>query len=69
MRHVCVPGITDTVQTVAEVKRMAAGAEKIELLPYHTMGVHKWEKLGLKYSLAGVPPLSEEKLRELNLSL
>ena len=69
VRHVCVPGITDTVQTVAEVKKMAAGAEKIELLPYHTMGVHKWEKLGLKYSRAGVPPLSEEKLRELNLSL
>lgn len=66
VRHVCVPGITDTAKDVLKVKKMAEGAEKIELLPYHTMGVHKWEKLGLCYPLKGVPPLSEEKLRELN---
>ena len=26
--------------------------EKIELLPYHKMGVEKWEKLGIKYKLS-----------------
>lgn len=69
VRHVCVPEITDTAETVLQVKAMAAGAEKIELLPYHTMGVHKWEKLGLSYPLIGVPPLSDRKLRELNAVL
>ena len=66
VRHVCVPGLTDNAQDVLKVKAMAKGAEKIELLPYHTMGVHKWEKLGLDYPLKGTPPLGEEKLRELN---
>ncbi len=69
VRHVCVPGITDTAEVVRAVKAMAVGAEKIELLPYHTMGVHKWEKLGLSYPLQGVPPLSSEKLDELNEAL
>ena len=69
VRHVCVPGITDTAENVLAVKKMAAGAEKIELLPYHTMGVAKWEKLGLCYPLAGVPALSAVKLKELNAVL
>ncbi|MDE6398716.1 MAG: radical SAM protein, partial [Clostridiales bacterium] len=66
VRHVCVPGLTDTAQNVLAVKKMAAGAEKIELLAYHTMGIPKWEKLGLAYPLQGVPPLSATKLQELN---
>ncbi|WP_251614046.1 pyruvate formate-lyase-activating protein [Pumilibacter muris] len=64
-RLVCVPKLTDTPEVVRAVKRMAAGAEKIELLPYHTMGVPKWRKLGLEYPLEGVPPLSQERLEEL----
>lgn len=66
VRHVCVPGLTDTAENALAVKKMAAGAEKIELLAYHTMGVAKWEKLGLAYPLQGVPPLSVQKLQELN---
>lgn len=69
VRHVCVPGLTDTADVVRAVKEMAYGAEKIELLPYHTMGVAKWEKLGLTYPLAGVPQLSNAKLSELNAVL
>lgn len=35
--------------------------ERIELIPYHTMGVSKWDELGLDYSLRGVKtPQSEE---------
>lgn len=66
VRHVCVPALTDTEENVLAVKKMAEGAEKIELLAYHTMGIQKWEKLGLAYPLQGVPPLSNEKLQELN---
>ena len=28
--------------------------EKIQILPYHSMGKFKWEKLGVKYELEGV---------------
>ena len=29
--------------------------EKVQILPYHSMGKFKWEKLGCKYELEGVP--------------
>ena len=29
--------------------------EKVEVLPYHTMGIPKYEKLGIPYPLEGVP--------------
>ncbi len=65
VRLVCVPGITAKPEIVKAVKEMACGAEKIELLPYHTMGVPKWRKLGLSYPLEGVPPLAASRLEEL----
>lgn len=69
VRHVCVPNLTDTPEDIIAVKKMAAGAEKIELLAYHTMGVPKWTKCGLEYPLAGVKPLPQSKLDELNAVL
>jgi pyruvate formate lyase activating enzyme len=38
-----------------------SNVEKVENLPYHTLGLYKWEKLGIPYSLEGVsPPTTEE---------
>lgn len=36
--------------------------ERIELIPYHTMGVPKWEKLGLDYSLKDVRMTGEDEV-------
>ena len=36
----------------------------VEILPYHTLGLFKWENLGIPYSLEGVPVPTEEQVKE-----
>lgn len=57
IRQVLVPGITDDEQSLRRTRVFIDGlktVEKVEVLPYHTMGVVKYEELGLKYPLEGV---------------
>lgn len=67
IRRVLVPGITDDEE---ELKNLRAYVESLktvkrfEILPYHTLAVPKWHKLGIPYSLEGVkPPTAEEVAR------
>ncbi|MDQ0175585.1 pyruvate formate-lyase-activating protein [Bacillus chungangensis] len=63
VRHVLVPGVTDKeedLQHLGEFIRSLKNVEKVEVLPYHTLGVYKWEALGLDYELKGIEPPSEE---------
>lgn len=65
IRHVVVPGLTDNDEWLEALGQFVNGysvIEKVELLPYHTMGTFKYEKLGIAYPLAGVEPLSPERL-------
>ena len=60
IRHVVVPGITDGRGHLEELKRFISNfkrVEKVELLPYHTLGVHKYAAMGRKYELENVPPM------------
>lgn len=69
IRQVIVPGITDDLQAVkdfADYLNDKKYLQKVELLPYHELGKHKWEKLGLEYKLAAVKPPSPQKMAELN---
>lgn len=69
LRQVIVPNINDDKLHIEKLKQFASkikGVEKIELLPYKTIGVHKYKTLNLKYRLENVPELSKEKLDELN---
>lgn len=69
IRHVLVPGLTDDE---SGLKRMSAfikslkTVKRVEVLPYHTLGLFKWEKLGIAYSLsdARVPTTQEIKKAE-----
>ena len=36
--------------------------ERVEVLPYHTLGVFKWEKLGISYPLEGIKPPTKERV-------
>ncbi|UHA72841.1 pyruvate formate-lyase-activating protein [Paenibacillus sp. 481] len=67
IRHVVVPGINDDSEDLFQLGRFIGtlnGVEKVELLPYHQMGVYKWEQLGEVYPLAGVAsPNAEQMVR------
>ncbi|UUZ96604.1 pyruvate formate lyase-activating protein [Paenibacillus sp. P25] len=59
IRHVLVPGITDREEDLLALGEFIGeldGVEKIELLPYHRMGVYKWQQLGKAYPLEGYSP-------------
>ena len=65
IRHVLVPGITTDETALArlgEFIRTLSNVRKVEVLPYHTLGVEKWRSLGLPYALAGVPTPTAEQL-------
>ena len=69
LRQVIVPNINDDKQHILKLNEFAStikNVEKIELLPYKTIGVHKYKTLNLPYRLDDVPELSQEKLNELN---
>jgi len=71
IRRVLVPGYTDNEEELKKLSQFAKSlktVEKVEILPYHTLGLFKWEKLGITYPLEGVPsPTKEqtEKVREI----
>ncbi|HEY8423549.1 MAG TPA: pyruvate formate-lyase-activating protein [Clostridia bacterium] len=65
IRQVIVPGINDTPEHVKELAKYCVKAQKYELIPYHTLGVKKWQELGMKYSLADTPPPSAELMKGL----
>ncbi len=64
-RYVVLPGYTDTKQNLDALLSFLKDKEfeLIELLPYHTLGKHKWDKLGLKYKLEEVKSPSGKSLQ------
>ncbi|MCR5153417.1 MAG: pyruvate formate lyase-activating protein [Lachnospiraceae bacterium] len=63
IRHVLVPGLTDDedgLKKTADFIKSLKTVKKVEVLPYHTLGLSKWEKLGIPYPLDGVHVPSEE---------
>ena len=66
IRHVLVPGYTDSDETLKKLGDFAwnlGSVEKVQILPYHTLGKSKYEKMGLPYPLEGVEPPTEERVR------
>ncbi|WP_311568611.1 pyruvate formate lyase 1-activating protein [Photobacterium arenosum] len=62
IRHVVVPGFTDndtSAHQLGEFIKDMDNIEKIELLPYHQLGAHKWEAMGYDYPLERVKPPSK----------
>lgn len=66
IRHVLVPGITDDDTCLRELSAFLSSlgnVQRIDVLPYHTMGVYKYERLGIRYTLADVCPPTEQRVK------
>ena len=66
IRQVIVPGYTDNEEALQRTRAFIdtlETVEKIEVLPYHTMGAVKYEKLGVQYPLEGVEAPTKEKVQ------
>jgi pyruvate formate lyase activating enzyme len=67
LRYVLIPGYTDSPQ---ELKKLGERfthynyLEKIEIQPYHHLGIHKWQALGEDYQLKDVKENSKEQLEQ-----
>ena len=62
IRQVLIPGITDNEEDLLKLKDFINSlktVQKVELLPYHTMGKFKWSKLGAKYELENIPDATQ----------
>lgn len=68
IRQVIIPGINDTEEYVLKLKEFVSklkNIEKVEFLPYETLGIPKYEKLKIPYRLKNVGPMNKERCQEL----
>ena len=68
LRHVMVPSITDNEESIYslfnEISNLADKIDRFEILPYHTLGVGKYEELNREYSLKDIPEMDKNKAKE-----
>lgn len=64
IRHVLVPSITDVDDYLYQSRRFIEtlnNVEKVDVLPYHALGIYKWQKLGIPYSLMDTQAPTRER--------
>ena len=70
IRHVVVPGLTDSLEHLESLRDFVAGirhVQRVELLPFHKLGAHKYKLLGRQDPLEQVPAMDRDlcaKLQE-----
>lgn len=67
LRYVLVPGYSDLekdIRALGEHFRSYRYLARIEILPYHTLGVHKYEAMGKEYKLRDVPQNTPQQLEQ-----
>ena len=67
IRHVLVPNLTDDEEGLYQLNdfiQSLKGVRRVEILPYHTLGVSKWHDLGIKYPLEEAEPPSDELVKK-----
>ena len=67
IRHVVVPGITDDPGQLTRLGQFIGtlpNVKALDVLPYHIMGITKYESLGIPYPLEGVEPATQKQAKE-----
>ncbi|MCH3962398.1 MAG: pyruvate formate-lyase-activating protein [Solobacterium sp.] len=67
IRYVLVPGLTDDPADQKQLRKFIDTlhtVDRVEVLPYHTLGVPMYEKLGIEYPLKGVEPPSTQQIQD-----
>jgi len=67
--HVLVPQRSDDDGALGKLREFIDGlsnVEKVEVLPYHTLGAYKWKELGYEYPLEGIDPPTKERIENAN---
>ena len=65
IRHVLVPETTDFDEDLDKLGafiKTLSNVERTEILPYHTLGLFKWDELGIKYRLDGISPPTKKRI-------
>lgn len=66
LRHVLVPTLSDfdeDLDKLSEFIKTLGNVERVDVLPYHSLGVFKWKNLGIKYELDDVCPPDAERIK------
>lgn len=66
IRHVVVPGLTDSLDHLRRVKAKAESYpnfEKLEFLPFHKLCIEKYDRLGLEFPLRDTPAMTNERFK------
>lgn len=67
LRYVLVPTINDDEDSLIRWRNFAlslGNVEKVEVLPYHTLALEKYKKLGIKYRLDGVLEPTKQQIEK-----
>ena len=65
IRHVLIPGINDDDKLLYRLRAFIdtlSNVERVEVLPYHSLGVYKWEQLGIPYALKDIKPPTKDSI-------
>lgn len=66
LRYVLVPKYSDDEHDLHDWAKYASqfdNVERVDILPFHQMGIHKWETLGKDYKLKDIEPPSVEIIK------
>ena len=69
IRHVLVPERSDKdeyLKRLHDFIETLDNVERVEVLPYHTLGAYKWKELGYDYKLEGIDPPTQERIENAN---